>query len=646
MGVVWRATQLALDRPVALKAMAPELAADAQFRERFQREAHLAASIEHPNVIPVYEAGELDGTLYLIMRWVDGTDLRGLLSESGRLAPARALRLLRPVALALAAAHRRGLIHRDIKPANVLIARGEEEHVYLTDFGIARLESGEGGMTRTGVLVGTLDYTAPERFEGARGDAASDIYAFGCMLYQTLTGSVPYDRPTDVSKMFAHISDPVPAARDAVPGVPGSVDAIIARAMAKRPEDRFRSAAELAEALATSLQALATTEVPTRVVAPTTKPLAAPTVPSPPAAPTVAEPATAATAPEPRQRTERDQRLPPAKTVVAAPKGGGGRVAAVALAAVVLVGAIVAAVIAASGGGGSKHAATTAAPPAGEVTAHTGVGVGSYTSIPGRPGTISAGDRYIWTTLPDSGKLFRLEQANGNVLTFAVGGHPTGIASALADRGVWVAGSSFGPLALLRWQDAALRARTAIAQTPTTATVDPNDGTAWAVDPTGGVNHVGLDGTLIRTAQVPGAKAVAVGEGWTWVVDGGHLFRIGAGSPTPYPGGPSPVSVTVDSGIWTVSAGGVITRFNPATLKPSATARIGAPELDQIAAVDGKPSVWAISRTTKRLYRIDAHGQPRVIGSVDFASAPVALAVSSQNVWVATADGQLVELQG
>jgi len=125
MGVVYRATQLALDRPVAVKAMAPALAEDVDYRERFQRESRLAASIEHPNVIPVYEAGELDGTLYLIMRWVDGTDLRALLAADGRLSPARAAQLLGPVASALHAAHRRGLVHRDVKPANVLIARGE-----------------------------------------------------------------------------------------------------------------------------------------------------------------------------------------------------------------------------------------------------------------------------------------------------------------------------------------------------------------------------------------------------------------------------------------------------------------------------------------------------------------------------------------
>ncbi len=175
-----------------------------------------------PNVIPVYEAGELDGTLFLIMRWVDGTDLRARLDTDGGQTPSRTIRLLRPVASALAAAHRRGLIHRDIKPANVLIAAADDEgdeHVYLTDFGIAqRTES--RGMTRTGVLVGTLDYMAPERIEGGRGTPASDIYAFGCMLYETLSGRVPFDRPTGLAKMHAHINDPVP-----VDGLPASMAA-------------------------------------------------------------------------------------------------------------------------------------------------------------------------------------------------------------------------------------------------------------------------------------------------------------------------------------------------------------------------------------------------------------------------------------
>ena len=246
MGVVWRATQLALNRPVALKAIAPQLAQDQAFRERFQHESLLAASLDHPNVIPVYEAGELDGTLYLIMRWVDGTDLRAMLDAHGGLTPERTIRLLRPVASALAAAHRRGLIHRDIKPANVLIATADDEsddHVYLTDFGIAqRTES--RGMTRTGVLVGTLDYMAPERIEGGRGTPASDIYAFGCMLFETLTGRIPFDRPTGLAKMHAHLNDPVQ-----VDGLPTALAAIVTRAMAKRPEDRFGSATALVAAL-------------------------------------------------------------------------------------------------------------------------------------------------------------------------------------------------------------------------------------------------------------------------------------------------------------------------------------------------------------------------------------------------------------
>ena len=245
MGVVFRATQLALQRSVALKAIAPELAADPDFRERFQRESLLVASIDHPNVIPIYEAGELDGTLYLIMRWVDGTDLRTLLTTSGRLSPDRAIKLVRPVASALAATHRRGLVHRDIKPANILIARSDEEdedHVYLTDFGIARRTDGES-VTRAGVFVGTVDYTAPERFEGGKGDAAADIYSLGCVLFEALTGHVPYERPTSVSKIYAHVADPIPSARDEVHDVPEQLDAIIAKAMAKRPEDRSASPA-------------------------------------------------------------------------------------------------------------------------------------------------------------------------------------------------------------------------------------------------------------------------------------------------------------------------------------------------------------------------------------------------------------------
>ena len=252
MGLVYRATQLSLERSVALKAIAPELAGDATFRERFKRESRIAASIEHPNVIPVYDSGEAEGVLYLTMRYVDGTDLRALIArEGGGLEPARAARLVAQVASGLAAAHRRGLVHRDVKPANVLVADDDgRDHAYVTDFGIARHVAATSGLTRTGAVVGTLDYLAPERMQGEGGDdAGADVYALGCVLYETLTGSVPYPRDNEVAKMYAHLNAPVPVVRELAPDVPRDFDEIVRCAMAKQPTDRFASAADLADAL-------------------------------------------------------------------------------------------------------------------------------------------------------------------------------------------------------------------------------------------------------------------------------------------------------------------------------------------------------------------------------------------------------------
>jgi serine/threonine protein kinase len=281
MGVVYRATQLALERPVALKVITPELADSQAFRARFQRESLIAASIEHPNAIPVYEAGERDGVLYLVMRYVEGTDLRALLAHEGPLDARRAVELLAPVASALHAAHRRGLVHRDVKPANVLIARDDEEgreHVYLTDFGIARhaeaAATTDATLTGTGAFVGTLDYMAPERIQGdSRGDARSDVYAFGCMLFQSLAGRVPYPRENDLAKLNAHLNDPFPSVGEERGGVPAELDAVLRHATAKAPEGRFATAGELAQALARAVPAapVATeTAPPTEAYAPPT----------------------------------------------------------------------------------------------------------------------------------------------------------------------------------------------------------------------------------------------------------------------------------------------------------------------------------------------------------------------------------------
>ena len=200
MGVVYRATEIALQRPVALKLIAEDFSGDRKFRERFQRESMLAASIDHPNVIPVYEAGEVDGELYIAMRFVDGTDLLHAVTREGALEPARAVRIVTQVAAALDAAHRRGLVHRDVKPGNVLLTgEGEEEHAYLTDFGLVKTLTGEApGTTTAGHFVGTLDYSSPEAIQGQDADARSDVYSLACVLFFTLTRTSPFLRDSNV----------------------------------------------------------------------------------------------------------------------------------------------------------------------------------------------------------------------------------------------------------------------------------------------------------------------------------------------------------------------------------------------------------------------------------------------------------------
>jgi streptogramin lyase len=249
MGVVYRATQLRLKRQVALKLIASDLAADPSFRERFEHESEIAAQLEHPHVIPLYEAGEEDGQLYITMRYVEGTDLRAMIEREGALPPAVASDVLSQVCGALDAAHERGLVHRDIKPANVLIAgTASEPHAYLTDFGLTKQAATSGGMTKTGMFVGTLDYIAPEQLQGIPVDARADVYALGCMLYQMLTGKVPYPRDTEPAKIWAHMQEPPPSLREVAPQVPAAFDDVVARAMAKQPDDRYPSAGDLARA--------------------------------------------------------------------------------------------------------------------------------------------------------------------------------------------------------------------------------------------------------------------------------------------------------------------------------------------------------------------------------------------------------------
>ncbi len=265
MGVVYRATQLDLDRTVAVKVIAAELLEDDAARRRFVHESRVAASIDHPHVIPIHAAGEEDGRPYLVMQYVAGDDVRGLVRREGPLPPARAASIVAQIGDALDAAHAAGLVHRDVKPANVLLAAGD--HAYLSDFGLSRhMRSIAGGPTRSGQWVGTLDFVAPEQIRGGQVDARVDVYALGCVLFFLLTGEVPFPRDADEARLWAHLVDPAPKATGVAPGVPRAFDRVIARALAKSPDDRYPSAGDLGRA---ALAAAAGTRVtvPERAVA-------------------------------------------------------------------------------------------------------------------------------------------------------------------------------------------------------------------------------------------------------------------------------------------------------------------------------------------------------------------------------------------
>ncbi len=244
MGVVYLAQDLRLDRRVALKLISPELAADPRFRERFLREARLAASFDHSHVVPVHAAGETGGELWIAMRFVEGEDLATLLGREGPLEPVRALELCSQVGEALDAAHERGLVHRDVKPANVLVTEeGGREHCYLTDFGLARDADVDPGAPTH--LSGTVDYTAPEQIAHEPADGRADVYSLGCVLYECLTGEPPFTRPRAMATLFAHASEEPPSLHEARPELPRAIDGVIAKALAKEPDERYRSCAEL-----------------------------------------------------------------------------------------------------------------------------------------------------------------------------------------------------------------------------------------------------------------------------------------------------------------------------------------------------------------------------------------------------------------
>jgi len=257
MAVVFRAHDERLDRTVALKILSPALAADEAFRQRFIRESRAAAAVDDPHIIPVFEAGESSGVLFIAMRYVRGGDVRSVLGELGPLPPGRVAEIVSQVASALDAAHGRGLVHRDVKPANILLdarpGMGRPDHVYLSDFGLSKGSLQTTGLTGSGMFLGTLDYIAPEQIEGKPVDGRADEYALACATYELITGTPPFQRDDAMAVMYAQLTEPPPAATTRRPELPTAVDAVFARALAKVVAERYQSCTEFAEALREAL---------------------------------------------------------------------------------------------------------------------------------------------------------------------------------------------------------------------------------------------------------------------------------------------------------------------------------------------------------------------------------------------------------
>jgi Protein kinase domain len=442
MGVVYKATDLALNRVVALKIIAETLAQDEEFRARFKQESELAASLDHPNVLPIYTAGEADGLLYITMRYVEGSDLRQTITLEGALPPATAVRIVSQVGSALDAAHKRGLVHRDVKPANVLLAGDKgREHAYLTDFGLTKEVASQEGLTKTGMIVGTMDYIAPEQLQGTAVDARADVYALGCVFYEALTGRVPFRRDTDVARMWAHMNEEPPPPSTITAGISPDLDEVVRRGMAKDPDERFPSAGDLGRAAVAAASGRRKTVdqgiVATGAAAPggpataASGAVAPPTWAAPPPLPTAAGapplPTAAGAPPPPPPPVSAPPYSPPYGTPAPGSRpaaksnrtpvliGVGAAIALLVVIAVVVV-------IAGSGGGGGSGAV-------GEI-------VGTPIPVGKDPVDLQVDGDTLWTANAGEDTISKVDTGAGTAKQIKVGGNPAFIG--VGEGGVWV----------------------------------------------------------------------------------------------------------------------------------------------------------------------------------------------------------------
>ena len=650
MGVVYRATQLGLERTVALKVITPALADDEDFRRRFVAESKAAASVEHPNVIPVYYAGEREGVLFIVMRYVDGPDLRALVRAEDRLDPERAAHVVAQLGSALDAAHRHGLVHRDVKPANVLL--GEDDHAYLTDFGLtkhAATSGGAGGLSRAGGWVGTLGYVAPEQIRGERVDARTDVYALGCVLVYALTGKAPYSGDSDEATLWAHLNSPPPSE-----SVLPEFEAVVARALAKDPSDRYLSAGDLGRA-ALRAAGRSATSVPEANVgrgpaAPPTDDTAA-TAKQGAAAPPVADP-------------DGETRLSPAEGENAGPHAGGAgggrsrravdltgrRGLLLGTAAALLVAVAVALALTSGGDGGDGGGSTPTQTTAGDGGATPSVVDITKNELLTRPNALAIASGNIWALSNRTGDLVLVDADSGEPRGRLNVGR-SGSSLAAGFNSVWVTKEATSTV--LRF-NASSRRRVAggsveVARPGRNIAVVTGARAVWVGvrndrdDDRSPESVVRIDPSTVeqRQIQIPaGVQDLAVGEGAVWVTNrfSSTVTRISVstGRQATIAVGPEPKGIAVgEDAVWVAASGGdEITRINPRTLG-TRSIRLGAIP-DRVTVGGG--SVWVTAKEAGRLLRIDARTR-KVLERIDTGPRPYALDITrGRAVWLTLLD--------
>ena len=602
MGVVYRARNVVLDQERALKVIAGELSHDRGFRDRFRRESRLAASIEHPNLVPVHHAGEEAGRLYLTMRFVDGSNLDEELNREGRIDPERAAGILDQVAAALDAAHAGGLVHRDVKPANILL-EGEpgRQHAYLTDFGISKLVTAGTELTTTGRFVGTVDYVAPEQIAGEAADGRADVYSLACVAFHAFAGEPPFRRETQIATMFAHANAPRPRLSERVQGIPPALDDALGRGMAQRPDERFESAGELVAAVHA---AIGTTPV------------------TAPRAPVRARDATAAT------RT------------LATP--GRRRALAWAAGAVVAVAAVAAGILLLAGGddGGPEPAP----PPERAATIEVG----------DAPKGITVGDRRVWVASAGAGAVEPIDPSDDRAgRAIPVGGNPAAVAVGFGS--LWVVdhrggavvrvpleGGGGGEIKAATTIDVGM-SRIEVGEKPSDVAVDAN--WVWvANEGSDDVSRIDPDADRVdATVEVgDGPRSVATGDGAVWVtnIEGASVTRIDPENAkrvgTPIELGERPNDVSVGEGaVWVTDVfNGTLSRIDPDSAEVLDEVQVGS---NPRGVKAGLGYVWVANGGDDELARVDPATAEPVGDPLAVGDDPADVAVGEGSVWVSNA---------